>query len=363
MLPASNKGVGMNMGFPDVCLTPAGPAVVPIPYPNMAMNAMAAPFCPTILLSFMPALNMGSIIPMTLGDQPGVANPLFMQMGMYTMGNPVVMLMGLPAINLTCPTTGNAMNNALGAVLVPSVTNVFFTLAPGDEGRAPEAGSLTEASLRGLDRALAPASTDASVAAAMLDAEVGYLEVRRFSASLPAAVHHAIRGLLARGMTALVLDLDEDPGGSLEAALAVTSDFLEPGAELATIVDADGDEIVRRAPAGAPHRFPLVIVVGAHTASASEIVAGALQAHRRAVVVGERTHGKGTAQAVACARDGQPLYGTVARLKLPGGRALEGLGVTPDVAWPAAERSDFRRSLAALPEPLRAALAAARDLR
>src|ERR1700734_2370282 len=115
MLPASNKGVGMNIGFPDVCLTPAGPVPVPIPYPNMAMNAMAVPFVPTILVSFMPALNMMSKIPLTLGDQPGVATPLFMQMGAYTMGNPIVMLQGLPAVNLTCLTTGNNMNNPVGA--------------------------------------------------------------------------------------------------------------------------------------------------------------------------------------------------------------------------------------------------------
>src|ERR1700722_18601173 len=109
MLPASNKGVGMNMGFPDVCLTPAGPVPVPIPYPNMAMHAMAAPFVPTVLITSMPALNMGSIIPLTLGDQPGVANPLFMQMGMFTMGDPVVMISGLPGVTLTSPTSGNMM--------------------------------------------------------------------------------------------------------------------------------------------------------------------------------------------------------------------------------------------------------------
>ncbi len=63
MLPASNKGAGMNIGFPDVCLTPAAPAPVPVPYPNMAMNAMAAPFAATVKVSMMNALNMGSQIP------------------------------------------------------------------------------------------------------------------------------------------------------------------------------------------------------------------------------------------------------------------------------------------------------------
>ncbi|HVY44443.1 MAG TPA: PAAR-like domain-containing protein, partial [Minicystis sp.] len=61
MLPASNRGAGMNIGFPDVCLTPSGPAVVPVPYPNIAMNAMAASFSPNVLLTMMPALNVGSV--------------------------------------------------------------------------------------------------------------------------------------------------------------------------------------------------------------------------------------------------------------------------------------------------------------
>ena len=87
----------------------------------MAMHALAVPFCPTILLSMVPAINMGSMIPMTMGDDPGVANPMFMQMGTFTMGNPKVFLQGLPAITMTCATTGNNMNNAVGLVSVPSV--------------------------------------------------------------------------------------------------------------------------------------------------------------------------------------------------------------------------------------------------
>ena len=65
MMPASNKGVGMSLGFPDVCTTPAAPSPVPIPYPNMAMNAMAVPFAPNVMISMMPGLNMSSRIPMT----------------------------------------------------------------------------------------------------------------------------------------------------------------------------------------------------------------------------------------------------------------------------------------------------------
>ncbi len=154
MLPASNKGVGMNIGFPDVCLTPVGPAVVPIPYPNIALNAMAVPFSPVVKVTMMPALNMGSKIPMTMGDEPGVAHPMYKQMGAYTMGNPIVYVDKLPAINLLCPTTGNNMNDGLGAVLVPSVTNVLYTLAPS----SPEGGAA--AGPRSFDRPMSLADLE-----------------------------------------------------------------------------------------------------------------------------------------------------------------------------------------------------------
>ena len=75
MLFANNRGTGMNFGFPDVCLTPAAPSPLPIPYPNFGPNAMAMPFSPTVKFTFMPALNMLSKILMTTGDiTPAAAN-------------------------------------------------------------------------------------------------------------------------------------------------------------------------------------------------------------------------------------------------------------------------------------------------
>ena len=139
MLPASNQGLGMNMGMPDVCLTPAAPAPIPIPYPNLGMNAMSMPFCPTILVSMAPAQNMASKPLMTNGDNAGVAHPLCMQPGGLTMGNPRILMTGMPASHLGCPSYGNNFNNPVGAKTVPSVTNVFL----GDV-RAGEAGALRE---------------------------------------------------------------------------------------------------------------------------------------------------------------------------------------------------------------------------
>ena len=104
MMPASNQGVGENIGFPDVCNTPVGPATAPIPYPNMGSNSMAMPFCPTIMISMMPAHNQGAKPLMTNGDNAGVAHPLFMQPGGNNLGQVRVLLSGMPAETLTNPT-------------------------------------------------------------------------------------------------------------------------------------------------------------------------------------------------------------------------------------------------------------------
>jgi carboxyl-terminal processing protease len=147
MLPASNRGVGANMGFPDICPTQVGPATVPVPYPNMAMHTMATPFSPNVKISMMPALNMMSKIPVTTLDEPALPGTN-KKMGQFTMGNPIVSINGMPGINLACPTTGNAMQNALGAVTVPSAVNVFFCQAsrpaagsPGDDAGSASASS------------------------------------------------------------------------------------------------------------------------------------------------------------------------------------------------------------------------------
>jgi len=321
MLPASNRGAGMNVCFPDVCATP--PAGAPVPYVNLGLNATAVPFAVKTFFSFVNALNQGSQVPMTLGDQAGAMSP-FMGPGQVALGNPKVIVEGMPGTNLTCPATGNNMI-ATGAVLVPSVTNVFFTHA----GPAPT-GEVSAAQLSGLARALAPSREERASAA--LPGGVAYLGIPVFSADVPARLHDLLRRLGPRGASALILDLRHCPGGELTSAVELAGDFLDEGAVLATIVDADGDETIYRSRNERPHAFPLVLLVDRRTASAAEVFAGCLQAHGRAVVIGERTHGKGSAQQLlpGFAEPGAH-YVTVAAATLPGGEPLEGRGVHPDV--------------------------------
>ena len=133
-------------------------------------------------------------------------------------------------------------------------------------------------------------------------------------------------------MTALILDLRGNPGGDALAAIALAADFLEAGSLVAVMTDGDGDETRYRAHGTQPHRFPLALLVDAGTASAAEIFAGSLQAHGRAVLVGDRTYGKGLAQAVVPSPGGL-RYETVATISLPDGRALQGTGLRPELTW------------------------------
>ena len=307
MLPASNKGVGMNMGFPDVCLTPAVPSPIPIPYPNMAMNAMAAPFCPTILLTCMPALNMASMIPMTLGDNAGVANPLFMQMGRYTMGNPTVMLEALPAINLTCPTTGNMMNNPVGAVLVPSATNVLFARALPDGG-VPGATCGSEA-VREIVDAMTPGAPSAVEVADLSRHDalrgIAHLRVRAFASGVASRVYAQLQRR-GEAPAALILDLRGNRGGELRSFLALAADLLPRGSELCTVVDGDGDAEVHRVQHDPLYDLPVAVLVD----RGDRIRRGALRglppgARARRRGGRERTMGKTTSTS-SCRAKGAP---------------------------------------------------------
>lgn len=308
MLPAANRGAGQNICAPDVCLTPPSPGV-PIPYVNIALHAQAVLTSPTVSVCMLPALTIASIIPTTQGDEPGTLHPVTTEVGTFVTGNPIVFIDNLPAINLTCLATGNAMNAPSGAHLVPDAVNVFYTYAaPG-------------ARLRD-----APPPVER-----MRGGGVGCLRIAAFTADLPARVHGAIHRLEAAGMRALIVDLRDNPGGELDAAVRLAGDFLARGQVIAVIVDGDGDEVVHRARRDGSYAMPVAVLVNRGTASASEVFAGALQRNGRAVVVGEATYGKGRAESVVRGVD-EVRRAIVASCVLPDGSSLEGVGLTPDIA-------------------------------
>jgi carboxyl-terminal processing protease len=178
-----------------------------------------------------------------------------------------------------------------------------------------------------LTRALVPAP---GVTATMISAHVGRIVIPAFSQGVGRQVRASLRDLHAKHATGIVLDLRGDPGGLLSEAVETASAFLDGGAvvtyarrnEQAQRLDAEGH---------GDTTTPLVVLVDGSTASAAEVVAGALQDRGRAVVVGARTFGKGTVQEPHLLPDGSSLALTVARYTLPSGRSVEGVGIEPDI--------------------------------
>lgn len=345
MLPSSNQGVGMNIGFPDVCLTPAAPSPVPVPYPNLGQNAVAMPFCPTILLSFCPAHSMAAKPAITNGDEAGCAHATFIGTGSNNMGNPRILLQGQPAETLCNSTAGNKYNDGLGAKLVPSATNCLMGAAPGSGGAAllaelldrpwplelgltlePEAGRAgwrvsharrggrgARAGVRAGDRLLAldPRGLEVQLARGRTRALAlpapraqGPLRVDRDAAGLLRLVLRrcslgaplALAAALRAPARALLLDLRGNPGGEVRVAEDLAAQL-------------------------APRAARLVVLVDGSTASAAELLAASLAAHG-AIVAGEPTHGKLLASPHRCVDGTLIPCGPARPMRTPDGRAL-----------------------------------------
>jgi carboxyl-terminal processing protease len=140
------------------------------------------------------------------------------------------------------------------------------------------------------------------------------------------------------GLTGLILDLRDNPGGLLSQAAAVSDLFLDEGEIVRTAARDVREQRTFTAQAqGTRPMLPMVVLVNAGTASAAEIVAGALQDHHRAVLVGTRTYGKGSVQDIFELADGSALKLTVARYFTPSGRSIQARGIDPDVLVPEAD--------------------------
>src|SRR3989475_1434412 len=166
----------------------------------------------------------------------------------------------------------------------------------------------------------------------MVEPHLAYLRLLEFSEETSSDVSRSVRGLLEAGATALLLDLRENGGGLLDEAVAVASGFLSDG--IVAMEERRGSlnalSVIPQA-----HRFsgPVVVLVNNFTASASEVVAGALQ-DTGATLVGERTFGKATVQTIYPLRGGWGLRLTTARYYTRRGRQIDGQGLRPDLSVP-----------------------------
>jgi len=177
-----------------------------------------------------------------------------------------------------------------------------------------------------------------SVRHALLGPGYGYLRITHFSETTPRDVEAAVEDLRhasARPLEGLVLDLRNNPGGVLEAGVEVADAFLDDG----VIVSATGrarDARFRMEahPGDIARDARIAVLINGGSASASEIVASALQDHGRATLIGRTTFGKGSVQTVLPLSDGQAIKLTTSRYYSPSGRSIHERGVQPDIVLP-----------------------------
>jgi carboxyl-terminal processing protease len=173
-----------------------------------------------------------------------------------------------------------------------------------------------------------------SVRSQLLEPGFGYLRISQFQSRTGDDLLSEIAAWQDEHgpMDGMVLDLRNNPGGVLDAAVEVADAFLSNGAIVSTNGRAERAESRFTAtPNDALNGAPLVVLVNAGSASAAEIVAGALQDHRRAVIMGEQTFGKGSVQSILPLRNGSAVKLTTARYYTPDGRSIQAEGIVPDV--------------------------------
>lgn len=161
---------------------------------------------------------------------------------------------------------------------------------------------------------------------------IGYVRIDIFSGRTVLELREAIQDLSDQGMTSLVLDLRGNGGGLFDAGIDVASEFLSDGVVVYQVEKGNRETIFEARGRTSLPEAPMAILVDGGTASASEIVAGALQDRGRAVLVGEKTYGKGSVQSVYDLSDGSSVHITHAQWFTPERRAISGEGLMPDLA-------------------------------
>jgi carboxyl-terminal processing protease len=173
-----------------------------------------------------------------------------------------------------------------------------------------------------------------SVRSRLLEEGYGYIKINQFIEKTHPDLKKALEQLEGKEgkLKGLVLDLRNDPGGLLEQAVKVTDEFLDSGLIVYTEGRVEGQKMKFYAQKKERERdYPMIVLVNAGSASASEIVAGALQDHGRAVILGTPTFGKGSVQTIIPLEDGSALRLTTARYFTPKGRSIQAQGITPDI--------------------------------
>ena len=234
------------------------------------------------------------------------------------------------------PVKGMTLNDAVKRMRGKPNTQITLTISRKGE-TAPVIVTLTRAVIR-----------VQSVKSKIIEPGYAWVRVSQFQEATAEHLVKHLDGLFKQGQVkGLVLDLRNDPGGLLHGAVAISSAFL-PQKSLVVSTDGRaedarkkfyaspedyarrGDDVLKALPA-AVKTVPMVVLVNGGSASASEIVAGALQDHKRAKVIGTQTFGKGSVQTIMPLGNNTAIKLTTARYYTPGGRSIQALGITPDI--------------------------------
>ena len=175
-----------------------------------------------------------------------------------------------------------------------------------------------------------------SVKSKLLEPGYPYIRIINFQAQTTADFKKALTDLEKEGkVKGLIVDLRNNPGGLLDQSVKIADIFIDEG----VIVSTKGrikeqNSVFYARDNNAKYNFPLVVLVNEGSASASEIVAGALQDHKKAVIIGAQTFGKGSVQTIIPMDSGAGLRLTTARYYTPSGRSIQATGITPDIVVP-----------------------------
>jgi carboxyl-terminal processing protease len=220
------------------------------------------------------------------------------------------------------PTAGKSIDASVARIVGPAGTQVHLQL------RQTGAPALIDLTLT--RRRISPPLTSSRV----IDdhgTKVGYVSLSSFAKGAGEQVGRAVADLQKRGAQWLVFDLRNDGGGLVDEAVKVAGDFLPAGKVVVTTQGLHAPKDVLKTSGDSPTGLPLVVLVNGYSASASEIVTGALQDDRRATVIGTRTFGKGVVQTVLPLSGGASLKITIAAYLTPLGRNINHKGIEPSI--------------------------------
>ena len=166
-----------------------------------------------------------------------------------------------------------------------------------------------------------------------LEQSIGYIKIVSFSEQSGRNLQQAVQTLTEKGVKGVILDLRGNSGGLFNESIRAAELFLDEGQPVVSTASRHKNEAAhyKAAHPGALVKVPMIVLVNGGSASASEIVAAALQDLKRALIVGSKTYGKGSVQTIIPLKDGSALRLTTARYVTPGGRSIDGVGIQPDL--------------------------------